>query len=89
VSHLPNLPNRIHVVNTCLVILTREAIKLLQAKRAREVYADGKFIGIELGHFGPKPTAQLSQLPPTELPGLRFQDPNPQRKYAKFHWSFV
>jgi hypothetical protein len=65
-------------------ILTREAISLIREKRAREVYDQGRFVGIQLCTSPPE-TGEL--LPPAELPGLVFEDPNPARKYARFHWE--
>ena len=64
---------------------------LLREKRAREVYSqeDGEFQGIELGVYGsPSKEETFHPLPPAELPGLYYSDPNPHRKYARFHWKW-
>ena len=69
--------------------MTREALSLLRERRAREVFDDkGEFLGIELNYVA-QPEKDYLLLPPAELPGLVFEDPNPQRKYARFHWKYA
>lgn len=65
--------------------MTREALRLLREGRAREVFDGGRFVGIELYS---RPEVIHEPLPPAELPGLHFDDPNAQRRYARFHWEF-
>ena len=62
------------------------ALRLLREKSAIQVFSEsGAFLGIRLGNFGTLPSAPLA---PAELPGLFYEDPNPHRKYARFHWQY-
>jgi hypothetical protein len=67
--------------------MTREALNLLRDKRASEIYINGEFMGIVLNYVVEPMEDYL--LAPAELPGLHFDDPAPERKYARFHWSYV
>jgi hypothetical protein len=81
----PDLPRRIAIVNTSIWLRPEIAIRLIQNKNAIEIFEDGEFRGIQLGNFGPI-NKEWSPLPPAELPGIHFEDPNPDRKWAKFRW---
>jgi len=81
-----SLPHKILILNTCMYILTREAIALIREKRAREVYENGKFMGLQLQVSAPIEEDRL--LPPAELPGIVYDDPCPARKYAKLKWEY-
>lgn len=35
------------------------------------------------------PSPENGLLPPAELPGLKFDDPNPSRKFARFKWEYA
>jgi hypothetical protein len=64
------------------------ALSLIRNKNAIQVFDEaGSFLGIKLGHYGP--VSEWSPLPPAELPGLRFEDPNPVRRYARLKWSYA
>ena len=67
-------------------ILTREALALIRERRAREVYENGVFKGIELKV---QPPPENGLLAPAELPGLFFEDPNPARRYARLKWTYA
>lgn len=91
-SIFKHLPRHILILNWSrgVWIVPSEAVFLLREKRAREVYRDGEFIGIELGVYGPPSKAEeFSPLPPAELPGLYYEDVNPERRYARFHWNYA
>lgn len=81
-----SLPHKIFILNSSMYILTREAIALIREKRAREVYENGRFLGIALQAAPSSPDAGL--LPPAELPGIFFDDPCPARKYARLKWEY-
>jgi|SRR5579864_1907352 len=79
------LPRRVLIVPSNFYMKTDEALRLISANRAREVRSDaGDFVGIELGHFGPRPTIALHArgfgLPPAELPNLTYRPPTSQSR---------
>ena len=87
---LGNLPNRVQVLNSVIWLKTSQAIEMIRVRRAREVYQDGHFLGIELGNFGPLPAMlDKSPWPPVELPGVKFADPNPARNYHRFVMAYL
>ena len=77
---LPGLPRKVLLVHSQNIhIEVTEAIRLIADRRAREVYVNGQFIGVEYGHFGPAPKTEphAEPLPAAELPGVIFRAPHP------------
>ena len=77
---LPGFPRKILLIPSQNIhIEVTEALRLVATRRAHEVYVNGEFQGIELGHFGPAPSSEphAEPLPAAELPGIIFRAPHP------------
>lgn len=81
-----SLPRRVFVVGSInWYMKASEALAAIEARRAREVRSDsGELIGIELGHFGPRPSRSFFlPLPPSELPDTVFRPPSDARTHFR------